>query len=221
MMREFVVGDIHGCSAALARLDEELQFGSEDRLITLGDYVDRGPDSRGVIDYLIALRERCHYVALRGNHEIMMLRARDEPATLQDWLACGGSRTLESYGSRRLDAVPARHWDFLEQTLRYYETERDFFVHANADPDLPLSEQSDYALFWEQIRDAAPHQCGKRMICGHTAQKFGRPLELDHAVCIDTWIYGEGWLTCLETRSGRYWQARENGELREDALGDY
>jgi len=218
-MRQLVIGDIHGCLTALKRLDEAVHFGADDLVVTLGDYVDRGPDSRGVIEFLIALRARCRLVTLRGNHEIMMLRAKEDPSVLDDWLACGGNRTLDSYGSKFVKAVLAKHWQFLEETLPYYETERDFFVHANAYPDCPLSEQPDYMLYWEGFGEPTLHQSGKRMICGHSSQKSGHPLSVGHAVCIDTWVYGfTGWLTCLDAGTGRYWQANQSGELRSDTL---
>ena len=77
-------------------------------------------------------------------------------------------------------------------------------------------------LYWEKLhRDySAPHQSGKIMVCGHTAQQSGMPLDLGHAVCIDTFVYGTGWLTCLDVHSGRLWQARQNGETRTGCLGE-
>ena len=217
-MRQFAIGDIHGCSIALERLDRELRFRADDLVVTLGDYVDRGPDSKGVIDYLIGLSSRCHLVALRGNHEIMMLRARHDRLALTDWLSCGGDSTLDSYGARSFEQVPASHWTFLEETVNFHEADRDFFVHANAYPDFALADQPDYMLFWEFFGDPSPHQSGRRMICGHTPQKSGRPKGLGHAVCIDTHAHGGGWLTCLDCRTGLYWQANQKGELQSDVL---
>ena len=214
-MRRFAIGDIHGCLTALQVLDKELAFGDGDTVVTLGDYLDRGPDSRGVIEYLLGLRERCHLVALRGNHEIMMLRARNDRSALVNWIACGGRATLDSYGATGFRDVPGTHWDFIADTARYYETEDDFYVHANVLPDLPLADQPDYNLFWEHLGGAvARHVSGRRMICGHTPQTSGLPLDLGHVVCLDTHACGGGWLTCLETESGMYWQANQNRGLR-------
>ena len=109
-MRQFAIGDIHGCLTALQVLDNELAFGDGDTVVTLGDYVDRGPDSRGVIEFLLGLRKRCHLVALRGNHEIMMLRARDDRSLLLNWIACGGETTLDSYGATGFQDVPGSTW---------------------------------------------------------------------------------------------------------------
>ena len=219
-MRQFAIGDIHGCLTALQVLDRELAFSGDDTVVTLGDYVDRGPDSRGVIEFLLGLLERCHLVTLRGNHEIMMLEARDDRSSLLNWLGYGGDATLDSYGATGFRDVPESHWNFLNDTVRYHVAEDDFFVHANVVPDLPLEDQPDYNLFWEHLGGVVrPHVSGRRMICGHTAQKSGLPLDLGNAVCIDTYACGDGWLTCLETGSGMIWQANQQGDLRRSRLG--
>ena len=217
-MRHFAIGDIHGCLDALKRLDWELRFQATDTVVALGDYVDRGPDSQGVIEYLIGLGSRCKLIALRGNHEVMMMCARRDRAARMSWISFGGNKTLESYRASVFDDIPESHWNFLESTLPYHETERDFFVHANASPDSPLAEQSDHMLYWEMFGTPSPHQSGRRMICGHSSQKSGRPLDLGHAVCIDTYAHGGGWLTCLETGTNDYWQASQAGVLRRDRL---
>jgi serine/threonine protein phosphatase 1 len=115
-MRQFAIGDIHGCLTALQVLDKELAFGDGDTVVTLGDYVDRGPDSRGVIEFLLGLRKRCKLVALRGNHEIMMLMARNDRSLLVNWVACGGGATLDSYGAAGFHDIPGTHWDFIADT---------------------------------------------------------------------------------------------------------
>src|SRR5262245_30617181 len=91
-MRFLAIGDIHGCSRALATLLQTVSPQPEDVVITLGDYVDRGPDSMGVIDTLLALRRRCKLIGLRGDNEQMMLKARDGES-VRDWLECGGDDT--------------------------------------------------------------------------------------------------------------------------------
>jgi serine/threonine protein phosphatase 1 len=102
----------------------------------------------------------------------------------------------------------------LEATRSTFETESHFFVHANAYSDYALDEQPDYMLYWEPFGEPAPHESGKIMVCGHTSQKSGKPKNLGRAVCIDTWAYGDGWLTCLDVDSGMYWQANQRGETR-------
>jgi serine/threonine protein phosphatase 1 len=111
--------------------------------------------------------------------------------------------------------VPEEHWHFIENVCaNWYETETHFFVHANVAPDVPLIEQSHHMLFWEKFADPAPHISGKTMVCGHTSQKSGVPLNFGHAICIDTRVYGKGWLTCLDVMSGRIWQANQAGQYR-------
>jgi len=222
MSRLLAIGDIHGCLKALETLAAFVPFADDDLLVTLGDYVDRGPNTRGVLDWLIARLAKGHLIPLCGNHEIMMVQALDDSATERFWLDMGGAAALASYGRGnrgQLSDVPEEHWQFLDhETKRYYETDTHFFVHANARPDWPLAEQSDEVLFWERFDDTPLHQSGKIMVCGHTAQKTGLPLDLGHAVCIDTWAYGRGWLTCLDPKTGEYWQANQQGETRRGQL---
>ena len=222
MSRLLTIGDIHGCAMALETLAGFVPLADDDLLVTLGDYVDRGPNSREVLDWLIKRHARGNLIPLCGNHEIMMLQARDDDASLRFWLALGGAEAVASYGrgrGGRISDVPDAHWEFLEyETRPYYETDTHFFVHANALADWPLAEQPDRALFWDKFDNPPPHQSGKIMICGHTAQRSGRPLDIGHAVCIDTWVYGRGWLTCLDPETGEYWQANQLGETRRDWL---
>ncbi|MGO8749348.1 MAG: metallophosphoesterase family protein [Thermoguttaceae bacterium] len=222
-MRLLAIGDIHGCMASLAAIARAIPIGPDDLVVTLGDYVDRGPDSRGVLNWLIDRSRQRRLIALRGNHELMMLCARTDYAQMDEWLANGGDATLASYGGPdgrgTMEDVPQEHWDFLENYCRdWYETETHFFVHANAYPDVDLPDQPEYMLFWETFDAPPPHVSGKTMICGHTPQRTGRPKSIRHAICIDTRVYGGGWLTCLEPATGRYWQANEAGEQRMDDL---
>ncbi len=225
-MRTLAIGDIHGCLRALDGLLAMVRPQHDDLLVTLGDYTDRGPDSRGVIERLLALGAACRLICLRGNHDQMMLDARIDPVALDTWLPFGGRQTLASYalggGPGQLDDVPERHWQFLDSTRPFHEIDTHFFVHANAHYDIPLSEQSDDMLYWEKLEKdySAPHHSGKIMVCGHTAQKSGMPLDIGHAVCIDTFVYGSGWLTCLEVETDRLWQARQSGETRAGWLGE-
>jgi serine/threonine protein phosphatase 1 len=239
-MRILAIGDIHGCLTAFNTLLDAVSPQPDDQIIALGDYVDRGPDSRGVLDRLIDLYSRGRLVPLLGNHDIMMLEAR-----LGDdlgWLCFGGKETLQSYGiasdelpprSRRvrdsdeetdwtselLTKVPKSHWKFLEKDcLPYCETEEHIFVHANLYPNLPLNEQPDSVLYWEKLEQPCRHESGKTMICGHTRQKSGVPLDLGSSICIDTSVYEGGWLTCLDVLSGRLWQANQQGQTRTGCL---
>lgn len=218
-MRHLAVGDIHGCFTALTTLAAYVPFRADDCLITLGDYVNRGPNSCAVLDWLIDYRRKAHLIALRGNHEIMMLAARDNEESLQQWMDCGGKATLASYSpfddAGKLADIPDEHWAFLENDLvAWHEIDTHFFVHANAYAEASLNDQPEFMLYWEGFDSPPPHESGKTMVCGHTSQKSGLPCNIGHAVCIDTWACGRGWLTCLDVLAGKYWQANENGQTR-------
>lgn len=218
-MRYLAIGDIHVCFQALSTLIALVPVQPEDMVIGLGDYLNRGPQARAVLEWLITREKQGKLIALRGNHEIMTLQARESQTAFTEWLGFGGRATLASYAPSgcpgQLTDIPNHHWDFLEHRTRgWYETEHHFFVHANANFDCPLAEQPDYMLYWAKLADPPPHVSGKITVCGHTPQKSGTPRNFGHAVCIDTWAYGKGWLTCLDVESGKYWQANEQGETR-------
>ena len=221
--RTIAIGDIHGCSDALAALIDAIGPGPEDTVVTLGDHVDRGPDSRGVLDRLIALAGRSRLVPLLGDHEEMLLDAlRDTPA-LRRWLTCGGTETLRSYGwargrPRRALAgwIPPRHREFLAGCRPYHETATHLFVHAGFLPELPMEQQPGQALRWRvtDAQTASPHCSGKVAVVGHTPQLSGEVLDLGFLVCIDTNCARGGWLTALDTNTGHVWQADRAGRLR-------
>src|SRR5437868_5510570 len=115
-MRTLAIGDLHGCALHLDRLLAAVQPTAEDTLIFLGDYVDRGPDSRGVIERVLQLKQTHECLFLKGNHELMMLRARTDSSEMRIWLQVGGAQTLGSYGpspgrSGTLADVPNEHWE--------------------------------------------------------------------------------------------------------------
>src|SRR5262245_49041694 len=134
MPRLLAIGDVHGCSRALDALLLAVQLRPDDQVVMLGDYVDRGPDSRGVLGRVMALHATGHAVALRGNHELVMLSARTASETMDFWLAIGGLATLASYSSTgkigRIQDIPETHWQFLESTcVDWFERDTHFFVH--------------------------------------------------------------------------------------------
>ena len=181
MPRHLAIGDIHGCRNALAALLDFVGPGSDDLIVTLGDYIDRGPDSAGVIDLLVNLDETHSLYPLRGNHEIMMLDAREKDSWFRAWLSYGGAATLRSYSLDATDpgalrGIPETHMDFLEnRLLPYYETESHFFVHAHVEEHKALADQADAALYWRKYIDPKPHCSGKTMVCGHSPQRSGEP----------------------------------------------
>ncbi len=187
----YVIGDIHGCLEPLHRLMAQLRLSEADEVVFLGDYIDRGPDSKGVIDYLLTLHGR--YTFLMGNHERMFLDfLQGQQRAL--FLYNGGTATLESYGGLR--GIPSTHLTFLDRQRPYYETQDYLFVHAGIRPAMPLQEQGESDLLW--IREefyAYPGRFPKTVVFGHTPMR--EVLMDDDRIGIDTaCVYGNK-LTCL------------------------
>lgn len=226
MSRHLAIGDIHGCHKALVTLLDFASPTRDDTIVTLGDYVDRGPDTAAVIQHLIDLDKTHNLVPLRGNHELMLLDSREKNSWFRAWLGYGGEETLNSYSltvddASSINRLPEAHLDFLEnRLLPYYESESHFFVHANADENKALADQGDASLYWRKYIDPKRHCSDKIMVCGHSAQRSGLPAHNDHSICIDTWAHGEGWLTCLDVDSGTVWQANESGDKRQFMLDE-
>ncbi len=200
--RLVAIGDIHGCLDKLEELLQRIPVNWEqDTVIFLGDYIDRGPDSKGVLDLLISLKEIYgeNIVFLKGNHEAMLqdyLKGYD----MSFFLVNGGRSTLLSYGVdpesyERLD-LPLEHQRFLEQLLLFYETEDYFFVHAGVRPGVPLENQLPEDMLW--IRGPfieSKYDWGKRIIFGHTV--FSLPRVEENKIGIDTGAVYGGRLTAL------------------------
>lgn len=217
MSRLIAIGDIHGCSAALDALITALELSADDRVVTLGDYVDRGPDSRGVVDRLLELDAAGQLIPLLGNHEEMMLSALRGRAPRLWWLRHGGAATLESYGFvDDASCIPQEHLDFFDRCLPFHEVEDVFFTHANYVAGEPLERQPVEALRWQSLDEhfPGPHRSGKRAIVGHTAQRSGEVRDEGHLICIDTYCHGGGWLTAYDVGSGATCQATRDGAVR-------
>lgn len=220
-VRTLCIGDIHGCYQALRTLVTKIPILEHDHIITLGDYVDRGPESPEVLDWLVERHAGGTLTALLGNHEELMLEARHSEDMLFKWLDCGGEDTIRAYGLKDptpealQQTVPAGHWTFMTRhCVPWHETASHIFVHANLHPHQSLPEQSTAVLRWMKFDRTPPHYSGKIMVCGHTPQPFGYPANFGHAICLDTKAYDpEGWLTCLDPATGRYWQANQQGKF--------
>jgi serine/threonine protein phosphatase 1 len=219
MSRVIAIGDIHGCSHALERLLTEISPISTDVIVGIGDFVDRGPNSARVIEVLIQLVADCNFVPLIGNHELMMFKGMRSKSDFEFWFDNGGSQTLASYGGR-VQNIPQHHVAFLSNCRRYFETDNHFFVHANYDPNLPFSHQPDELLFWQHLNAflPAPHYSGKIAIVGHTPQLNGEVRNLGHVQIIDTFCYGDGWLTAVDVNSGELWQANNYDDFQKGIL---
>jgi serine/threonine protein phosphatase 1 len=215
-LRVYAVGDIHGRADllvdAIARIDDDLARRPIEQAIEvyLGDYIDRGPDSKTVIDLLSIRLVKNRAVCLRGNHEALMEDFLRDPANLHPWLQLGGKQTLASYGvrlrpgagtetemhSRFWSAFPRAHEMFL-QCLRYSFCCGDFlFVHAGIRPGVAIEQQHFHDLLWirrEFLNSAQDH--GKYVVHGHTP--VGHPDIRSNRMNIDTGAWRTGTLTCV------------------------
>ena len=213
--RTLAIGDIHGCCCALETLLSHVAPDADDTVIVLGDVIDRGPDSRGVIDALLDLANRTRIIFVMGNHEEMYRDALASPRRLAMWLHYGGEETLQSYGGDVAN-IPPEHHQFLTGGHSWWEDEENIFIHANLEPGVPLQDQSGRWLRWEHLSGHEyPHESGRRVICGHTSIPSGVPLVRNNWVCIDTHVYGGQYLTCLDVATGDLYQSSDSGDLRE------
>jgi serine/threonine protein phosphatase 1 len=211
--RLIAIGDIHGHKLALESLLNLVSPQKEDMIVPLGDYINRGPDSRGVLDSLLGLQEQCHLIPILGNHEEMMLDSRDDRHAEQRWRFQGGEATLKSYGDNaEVGQIPQCHWDFLSQCRSYYETEKFIFTHANYCWYSALNDQPSLLLRWLSLEESAPrpHVSGKTVILGHTP---GSIRDEGFYRCIDTGCGFGGLLTAMDVDSKRVWQVTETGEI--------
>lgn len=217
-MRLYIIGDIHGRSDLLDRIVDEInrdinEFGWQESLtITLGDYVDRGPDSRGVLDRLSRNPFPTDYIALKGNHEAIFEEFVNQPSVANHWRDLGGLETLHSYGvpmdnlmlgkgfeeaARALSAViPEAHRTFLASLKTHISIDNCFLCHAGVRPNVPLDRQNANDLLW--IRDEflnSRQSFGKMIIHGHTPNEW--PEVRPNRVNLDTGAFATGRLTCL------------------------
>lgn len=219
-IRIYAVGDVHGRADLLARLFERIDADRRSAAdvdsieILLGDYIDRGPESREVIDMIIAREKANRVVCLRGNHEDMLLKAIATAARMPQWLENGGRETLLSYGVVPLssksqfqlhaelnDALPESHRDFLHRLRLSYACGDYFFVHAGIDPERSFDRQRAEDLLWIRgkfLAHAGPLE--KIVVHGHTPQM--QPQLGGYRINLDTGAYITGTLTCLVLEGG-------------------
>ncbi|MBI3419325.1 MAG: serine/threonine protein phosphatase [Proteobacteria bacterium] len=217
-LRVYAIGDVHGRADLLEKMlrmieADHLGYQGESLVIFIGDYVDRGPNSREVLDILTRYRGRLRVLTLRGNHEDILLRFFQDHSVAPGWFHYGGLQTLRSYGiaipnatqdfdeifhlQRRLnDIMPKEHRTFLENlgyTARYGDY---FFVHAGIHPDIPLESQTPHHYMW--IREpflSSMKDFGFTVVHGHSIRM--NPEIRSNRIGIDTGAYATGRLTCL------------------------
>ncbi len=214
MNRIFFVGDIHGCSKTFRSLvTDRISLTKSDHLYCVGDYIDRGPDSRGVVDFILALRKGGYKVfTLRGNHEQMLLDSENSRLDHYMWLMNGGDTTLKSFGISTISELDNKYLEFFNNTEFYISDEKFIAVHAGLDFDAenPLSDFK--SLLW--IRDFRIDRnfLGNRILVhGHTpvkrevllSQEFDGRVNVDGG-CVYNKIPGMGYLYAFDLRTKKF-----------------
>jgi serine/threonine protein phosphatase 1 len=217
-LRIYAIGDIHGCAdlleALLLQIDVDCKLYPPVRpiVVFLGDYIDRGPASRDVLDLLLGYQQTKETVFLKGNHETFVHRFLSEPAVLSEWRLCGGLETLVSYGltpsidpdireqnqlaEKLAKYMPERHLQFLESLDLSFNCGDFLFVHAGIRPGVPIRRQREEDLLW--IREeflSCEQRFEKFVVHGHTPVRT--PDIRSNRINIDTGAFATGRLTCI------------------------
>lgn len=222
-VRIYAISDIHGCAHLLQpmlRVIDADVAQSRPRYaieVFMGDYIDRGPDTRSTLDVLVERSRRGNAVFLKGNHEAFLVRVFEDPSLFENWIAVGGTQTLMSYGLAPPDlkrsepasilrdlirAMPTEHLEFLDNLRLSFSCGDFFFVHAGVRPGVPLAEQTERDLLW--IREEflqSEEQFGKYIVHGHTPVRSAE--FLTNRVNIDTGAYATGNLTLMSIQGSR------------------
>lgn len=170
MKRLFAIGDIHGCFESLKELVENnIQLDKNDKLLLLGDYIDRGDKSKEVIDYIIDLQEKGYDITpLIGNHELLLLEAFEDEKNKPKWIQNGGDETLKSFGISSIKDIPPKYLDFFINLKSYFSIEDYLFVHAGFNDQILNPFQDTYSMVREsQIEYFNPLLTEKTIIHGH------------------------------------------------------
>lgn len=170
MGKTYVISDIHGCAKTfIALVENVIQLKKQDVLFLLGDYIDRGPDSRGVIDYIICLQQNgFNVVALRGNHEQMLLDSINDPSTSNRFLINGGQKTIESFGISETKDLSPHYIDFFN-SLTYYALHKKFIlVHAGLNFEIPDPFEDTTSMLWIRRFTVSDKFSNRIIVHGHT-----------------------------------------------------
>lgn len=202
-MNLYAIGDIHGCLTALkkmiVKIEEDMAKNDDNtKIVFVGDYVDRGPDSAGVIEYLESLNfgdRAVELVFLRGNHEDFFLEEL-QSGYAPYWNQNGGAETKASYYAKGWDV--SRHHTFLKMTELYHKHGPYLFVHANVDPNLKLENQNPKTMIWGRMFDGykGTFDAADFVIRGHTP--VNNIVVHPHQMLIDTGCVFGGKLSCVK-----------------------
>lgn len=206
--RTYAIGDVHGRLDLLRAAADAIDAHVGDapfRVVMLGDYVDRGPDSRGVIEFLMELQRRWRVVCLKGNHEELMIQAVADPGSgkLSRWLEFGGDETLRSYGlgpdDDLAEGIPREHIRWMSMLPKTTGDRHRIYVHAGLEPGTPIHRQRDQTLLWirERFLEARPGDFEAHVVHGHTPIWDGKPDPaepelLEHRTNLDTAAFATG-----------------------------
>lgn len=167
-MRRFVIPDIHGCFLSLKHLIEQLSLQKDDELYFLGDYINKGPDSKGVMDYIRQLQHVYSVICLKGNHEQMLMDALKSDEKESQFLERGGRATIASFGLESVKQIPQAYFDWINN-LPYYHYLPDYIlVHAGFNFGLPnhLDDKQAMLTIRSFVVDLAKVE-GKTVLHGH------------------------------------------------------
>jgi len=213
--RFFTIGDIHGCFDSLKELVEnKIHLKKSDKLILLGDYIDRGDKSKEVVDYIIKLQEHgFDIIPLMGNHEILLLDAFDNKKNTSKWIQNGGNETLKSFGITSIKNIGPKYLTFFKELKYYYSLNKFLFVHAGFNDNVVNPFTDLYSMLWKCKESYNnPLLSNKIIVHGHnpiSITKCNDRVESKHSVInIDTGcVYidkdGFGRLTAYECNDGR------------------
>jgi serine/threonine protein phosphatase 1 len=187
----FAIGDVHGCFAKLDNLLHrcaEYAGSRPHRFVLLGDYIDRGPESRDVIRKLRRLTEQRpgEVICLMGNHEDMLLAAVDKPSEVHWWIDNGGDTTLASYGVNSIKDVPTDDIEWIRNRPLSHDDGLRFFVHAGIDPSAPLDRQDRFTMLWTRKRHSDELDPGRFVVHGHTPLRSEFPEHRPYRLNLDT-----------------------------------
>ncbi|MBY3166146.1 metallophosphoesterase family protein [Rhizobium laguerreae] len=194
MRYTFAIGDIHGCIDPLRRMIDRIEaYAPEGTVVFLGDYIDRGPDSKSVLDRIIAgPSEPWRWICLKGNHEDMMVAAYADGQSRVVWLGNGGLETEISYGGR----VLPQHLQWAADRPLVHVDRHRIFVHAGVDPKFSLDRQSQDDLLWMRFLAGQPGEYwGKHLVHGHTPSR-SNPVTTGNRTNIDSGCVFGGKLSC-------------------------
>lgn len=202
----FAIGDIHGCMEMLrVTLASCRRYadGRPSKFVMLGDYIDRGPDSKEVVEWLMDWDGPEHLICLKGNHEDMLIAALEQPNyNASAWLKNGGQNTLWSYGVMYPHQLPHGVSSWIEGLPLFHDDGERFFVHAGVDPALPLSEQTDAVLMYSRKVYPDDIDVGRYVVHGHTPV-IGVPVPGRNSINVDTGACAGGSLSAAAFVPGR------------------